>query len=1800
VGSGWEASCAVTDDLRVIVDADADPLVRELKRAGVEVRGFGGVVSSQSRGARAFSAAVDKQKESLRGLGRITKTASLAIGTGLVLAIGSAIKVGAEFESEMARVQAVTGASGKEMDQLRKLAIKLGADTKFSAGEAAEAMYELASAGFNVQQTSRALPGTLSLAAASGIELAAAAEISSNALRGFGLQTSQSTHVADVLAKSVNSSSVEMDDLQLSLKYIGPVAKATGETFEQMIAAVSLMGNAGIKGEQAGTTLRAGLIRLVKPTKQVNEGLGELGLRAGDLYGPKGLLPLPQLVGKLQAGMDGLSQAQKSAALASIFGNEAVAGMLTVVDAGPAKLARLTKAFENSDGASAKAAKTMNDTVKGAFEELTGSVETVEIELYQHFQQPLKEALQEGTEIVNTEGKHLQDALGEAMSSPQFKRGDIGDKVEILVNTIGDELDRSDLPEQLGDGMIQAFNWALPRMAEAAGHGAITVAKAFVHGFIESDELGRIVIGAWLFSKLGGFAALRAAGVLAGAEVSTGMAAGITGGAAAGGSAAGGAVAGGLLGKLKGIRWARFGGIGLGLALADATLNEFSRRTQEKSSDLGEALHAMEGPKPFGVDAFGALSKAPVVGGMLSLNDSEVAARNISAQYDELLEKRVRLSKATEESLRDQMQELDLTTEQREQYEQMLALIHGGRDLNVAVNLGVDPQQLQTAKQAFDILHKGFLTSLADIEKVGGRNEQLIKSMGLGSADARRLVGQNYREMATAVEQAMARSDIPIKSGFGRWKQLLRNAQLVTGQDPFGIAKGFANSWKNAGEINKTQRRNAIRDLGKMPPEARQKAYDTMVEFGRGLVRKQVIPQQDLRDFVSKALTHFDDLKTGSAKRSGDTATTVAKNIGLMAGAVLDGLGIVSGETNKALKAFNAKPVAVQIKTGAEAVGSIVGAISGLARQSGGIVPGSGDGDKVRRVVPDGTFIMNREATAAFGLARGGNVPVVLEPGEYEFPPHEVAKIGRGRLEAMNAAVPRFQEGGSVELQKGGGARKGVSITGTDWSGRELGQNALNLVMKAADAYVSSHKPKGGAGYSGPAFGPTGTSTYMGVLMATWVRQALEYGAAHGSGNPQPTSGYRSHAQNVAEGRDYFSEHEKTQYPGGAVDFGGMVDPASLPLKMAVVNATRGFKYPLLAPAGFRDDGHASGTGHMLGGLVKALSAGGPVPPSDGELVGASYYGGPTDHVSGTVGAAGVSLPGKMSFAELAMGKALGGLPFHTKLKIGYNGKSVVAEKLDIGLGGDDVGGKNRAIDLWYETANAIGMPGTAVVKVAPADGATTKADERVPAVYHGVRTDSLEFGSMPKSLPGVEKELRQRRAELPRYRSAAATAQKEGKPKIEHAIRANITALESRVKQLDHERAKLRREIAKKRVTRRMAKSLQKITGAESLIEAAQAQYAKRSQDAEQLVALEPTQPILASNATDAQREASEKAYVARLTDYITNREEPAYLSVLGSEAKWRNTVLDAESLAAGKAPNGPIGGMEGAFEDRLAKLRQDIGWISNMAGTHSGKWWHDHPKELKHLHEMTAKLPLLRFKEQEVAKALTKTREAFYPGGAVITDPKPPRPGTGSFEGFLADVQGTHWPDQHERLAALPTTRVAGAFGGAIWDTQEAIEGLGLRIAEAAASIAGSGGGETENAALTAAKEAMALQDKQNLALSQGETRVFGEMFRELGGRDLPYLGAYMQGTGGLRVGQTGFALLHRDEMVVPDTKGPAGSQLAGTATSSHEVNVYVDGDVGPLLGKIRAEVDGKLAKVNAQMGGDARRRLNAPGRF
>ncbi len=398
-----------------------------------------------------------------KGLGTVVKTAAVAT-TAITAAGTAAVITGANFESAMSRVQAVSGATGKDFEALRKQAIELGASTAFSASEAAVGMENLASAGFEVSEIMDAMPGMLDLAASSGEDLASSADIAASTLRGFNLEASKASHVADVLAKNAADTNAAVSDTGEAMKYVAPVANAMGLEFEECTAAIGIMADAGIKGSQAGTALRGSLSRLAKPTKDMNDVMVELGLEYYDAEGK--MISLTEQTKMLSEKLAGLTEEERNNALITLYGQESLSGMLALIQAGPEKLGSLTESYKNCDGAAADMAETMQDNLKSAVEEFGGGLETLGIQIYDSIEKPLKKAVIAGTKSI--------DRLSDAFAKGGFKGA---------VSVAGDILE--DFVDELVDGNENVKRIVVPlknltKSAIDLGKKALTpVAKSF-------------------------------------------------------------------------------------------------------------------------------------------------------------------------------------------------------------------------------------------------------------------------------------------------------------------------------------------------------------------------------------------------------------------------------------------------------------------------------------------------------------------------------------------------------------------------------------------------------------------------------------------------------------------------------------------------------------------------------------------------------------------------------------------------------------------------------------------------------------------------------------------------------------------------------------------------------------------------------------------------------------------------------------------------------------------------------------------------------------------------------------------------------------------------------------------------------------------------------------------------------------------------------------------------------------------------------------------------------------------------
>lgn len=361
-----------------------------------------------------------------KGLGTVLKSVA-AVSGALGAASGFAVKVGSDFEAGMSEVAAISGATGKDLEALTAKAKEMGATTKFSATESAEALKYMAMAGWDTDKMLSGLPGVMNLAAASGENLGTVSDIVTDAMTAFGLSADKAGHFADVLAQASSKSNTNVGMMGETFKYIAPVAGALGYSVEDAAVAIGLMANSGIKSSQAGTALRQTLTRLAKPTDEVEAAMEDLGISLTDSEG--NMKSLGEVMLDMRKGFKNLTKDQQAQYAASIAGQEGMSGLLAIVNASDEDFNTLTEAIQNSDGAAQSMADTMQDNLKGAVTIAKSALEGLGITVYEEISTPMKNAVETATEYTGQlqrafEAKGIEGAvstLGTVLASAATK-----------------------------------------------------------------------------------------------------------------------------------------------------------------------------------------------------------------------------------------------------------------------------------------------------------------------------------------------------------------------------------------------------------------------------------------------------------------------------------------------------------------------------------------------------------------------------------------------------------------------------------------------------------------------------------------------------------------------------------------------------------------------------------------------------------------------------------------------------------------------------------------------------------------------------------------------------------------------------------------------------------------------------------------------------------------------------------------------------------------------------------------------------------------------------------------------------------------------------------------------------------------------------------------------------------------------------------------------------------------------------------------------------------------------------------
>jgi TP901 family phage tail tape measure protein len=355
-----------------------------------DTRGFPSKLASGLRGASGIASSIG------RGLG-------LAVAAGTTIAAGglaSVIKLGNEYQGNLNELQAVSGATALQMAKVGQTAKALGADMTLpatSAADAANAMVELAKGGLTVDEAMKAAKGTLQLAAAAQVDGATAAELQASALNSFGLAADQAGRVADVLANTANASASSMIDVGNSLKYVAPVSAALKISIEDTAAAIGLLANQGIKGEQAGTSLRGILASLASPSDAARTAMDKLGLSVFDAQGK--FVGLRAFTDQLAQAKGRLTDADFAAAASTAFGNEGFTAANALAAEGAVSFDEMAKSVGRAGGA-ADVAAAQTKGLGGAWEGFKSQLETAGIEVYEVIAPGLERAVRAGADFV--------------------------------------------------------------------------------------------------------------------------------------------------------------------------------------------------------------------------------------------------------------------------------------------------------------------------------------------------------------------------------------------------------------------------------------------------------------------------------------------------------------------------------------------------------------------------------------------------------------------------------------------------------------------------------------------------------------------------------------------------------------------------------------------------------------------------------------------------------------------------------------------------------------------------------------------------------------------------------------------------------------------------------------------------------------------------------------------------------------------------------------------------------------------------------------------------------------------------------------------------------------------------------------------------------------------------------------------------------------------------------------------------------------------------------------------------------
>jgi TP901 family phage tail tape measure protein len=374
----------------------------------------GADTSDAESGLKSFGSKMKGMTSSLAGVGGVL---SATIGAPLIGLGVSAVKTAATFERSMNVLGQVSGATGKQLQQMSDQALQLGADTVFSSNEAASGMVELAKAGMTTAQVMDAIPGVMDLAAAGAIGVEEAASLTAATLNTFGLEASKSAEVADVLAAAANASAADITDLAFGVQNAGSIFAASGQSVQTLATMMALLANNGLNASDAATSLKTMTLRLTAPTAQAAKEMKKLGINVFNADGS--MRDYHDIIVDLSRSTAGLTDQQRSMALSTIFGADAMRAANIMVKEGATGYEAMSKAVEQQ-GAAAQMANAQNSGLSGAMEQISGSIESLMTKLALPFLPTISAWMTQLTDLINKMGELPQPVINAALAFGVF------------------------------------------------------------------------------------------------------------------------------------------------------------------------------------------------------------------------------------------------------------------------------------------------------------------------------------------------------------------------------------------------------------------------------------------------------------------------------------------------------------------------------------------------------------------------------------------------------------------------------------------------------------------------------------------------------------------------------------------------------------------------------------------------------------------------------------------------------------------------------------------------------------------------------------------------------------------------------------------------------------------------------------------------------------------------------------------------------------------------------------------------------------------------------------------------------------------------------------------------------------------------------------------------------------------------------------------------------------------------------------------------------------------------------------